>query len=272
MSSVGLRARPATGLIDTAVVVLRRRYWDYFLAALIPALPFLIVDIFVSYRTLGWVEDADRLTWLVAAAIAACMVSGEYTGSRVSLGDALARALRRYPALIVLSLFVAVCVVCGLAFLIIGAFVVAAWLYAAAPAFILEDLSPSRAIGRSFDLANGLAPHVLGVSVGAVVANIIVNWASASLIRWGWIEVAAGVTIPVRVETMLVLLAAVAARPLVVVPPAVVYFDLRIRRDGFDIEAMAASLDDTAPAPPAASPPNEPAPPHGPNAPAADPA
>lgn len=272
MSSGGLRARPATGLIDTAVVVLRRRYWDYFLAALIPALPFLIVDVFVSYRTLGWVEDADRLTWLVAAAIAACMVSGEYTGSRVSLGDALARALRRYPGLIVLSLFVAVCVVCGLAFLIIGAFVVAAWLYAAAPAFILEDLSPSRAIGRSFDLANGLAPHVLGVWVGAVVANIIVNWASASLIRWGWIELAAYVSIPVRVETMLVLLAAVAARPLVLVPPAVVYFDLRIRRDGFDIEAMAASLDDTAPAPPAASPPNEPDPPHGPDAPAADPA
>ncbi len=269
MSSVGLRARPATGLIDTAVVLLRRRYWDYFLAALIPALPFLIVDVFVSYRTLGWVEDADRLVWPVAAAIAACMVSGEYTGRPVSLGDALARALRRYPALIVLSLFVAVCVACGLAFLIIGAFVVAAWLYAAAPAFLLEDLSPSGAIGRSFDLANGLAPHVLGVWVGAVLANIIVDWALAALIRWGWVALVAYVVLPVRVETMLLLPAALAARPLIVVPPAVVYFDLRIRRDGFDIEAMAASLDDAAPAPSSAIPANVP---DAPNAPAAGPA
>lgn len=132
------------------------------------------------------------------------MVSGEYTGSRVSLGDALARALRRS----------------------------------------------------------------LGVWVAAVSANVIVDWVAAALIRRGWIALLAYAAVPVRVETMMALLVAVTVRPLIAVPPAVVYFDLRIRREGFDIETMAASLDDSTPAPRVASP-NEP---RAPNAPAADPA
>lgn len=56
------------------------------------------------------------------------------------------------------------------------------------------------------------------------------------------------VDVPVRVETLLLMLANLAILPFLHVLPAVVYYDLRVRRDGMDIEVMAAALDDAAPA------------------------
>jgi hypothetical protein len=259
MSSVGLRARPATGLIDTVIVCLRRRYWDYFVAALIPALPLLVIAVFVSSPTLRWVEWGEVLTSGISAAMTACLVSQEFTGQPVALGEALSRSLRRAPGSVAVELLCYLYILCGLLAVIVGAFLCVAWTYAAIPAFALEEVGVFGALGRSRRLASGLVPHVLGVAIPAVLGANLLYYGAAFAIRAGWAALPDHHYVPARVATLLILLANLAARPIVYVAHAVVYFDLRIRRDGFDIEALAASLDSVSQAERAASLPNAPA-------------
>jgi len=70
MPPVALQARPATGLIDAGVVIRRRRYWDFFLAELIPASPLLLLAVFVSSAAIRDVRRAEIFVAPVATAIA----------------------------------------------------------------------------------------------------------------------------------------------------------------------------------------------------------
>ena len=264
MPPVALQARPATGLIDAGLVVLRRRYWDFFLAELIPASPWLVLALFVSTSSITYIRLAELFTVPVATGIAAWLVSQAFTGETVSLGDAVGRGLRRAPGLIGVSIIAGVSVVLGLIGLIVGGFVVAAWMYTAIPVYALEDVHASEAIDRSLALSRGNVMHVLGVLLGAAVAYLILEIISGLVLNWLWLTVTHHVYVPVRVLTLVAMITNLAILPLPHVFPAIVYYDLRVRREGMDIEAMAQALDDAPPASRAANAP--------PNAPEANPA
>ncbi|MGH7649506.1 MAG: hypothetical protein ACREND_15430 [Gemmatimonadaceae bacterium] len=133
-------------------------------------------------------------------------------------------------------------------------------MYAAIPAYLLEDVDVGSAIDRSMFLARGNMVHVLGVCVPVVLGLTTCNLAVSALIRLTWGAVTPHVHIPVRVETLSVMVAGLAIRPFAHVSQAVVYYDLRVRREGLDIESMAAALDassapaDAAPNAPEANP------------------
>ncbi|HKV51868.1 MAG TPA: hypothetical protein VJO52_11775, partial [Gemmatimonadaceae bacterium] len=236
MPPVALQARPATGLIDTGLVILRRRYWDLFVAELIPAFPFLVLALFVSSKAYGYVRLGEALAAPVAIGIVSCLVSQEFTGNTVALGDAIRRGVRRAPGLIGVWLLSGLSVALGLIGLIVGGFVAAALMYTAVPVYALEDVRANDAIDRSIALARGNVMHVLGVLLGALLGYWIVYYPAAFAITWGWRAASHHGYIPVRVETLVLTFAYLAILPLPHVFPAVVYYDLRVRREGMDIE------------------------------------
>lgn len=264
MPPVALQARPATGLIDVGLVILRHRYWDFFLAELIPASPVLVVAAFVSPGAIRDVRIGSYLAAPIATGIASWLVSQEFTGQAISLGQAVRRAVWQAPGLIGVALVVALSTVLGLLGLVVGAFVVAAFMYTAIPVYVLEDVRASEAIDRAIALARGNVMRILGVLLGAALGFLIVEVIAGLVLLWGWRTVTSHLYVPVRVYTLVAMIINLAILPLPHVFHAVVYYDLRIRREGMDIETMAAALADAPPAPPADAPP--------PNAPEANPA
>lgn len=254
MPPVALQARPATGLIDTGIIVLRRRYWELFLAELIPTAPVLLLAVFVSSAAIRYVQLATVVTVPVATGIVAWLVSQEFTGETVTLGTAVRRAMRRAPGLIGVRLVSGLIIALGLIGLIVGGFVAAAWMYSAMPVYTLENTSVSAAIDRSMALARGNVLHVLGVLLGSALGYLIVELLARWVIAWVWGAATHVVYIPVRVDTLVVMIVTLGILPFYHVFPTVVYYDLRVRREGMDIEAMTAALGDSARAPVDAAP------------------
>ncbi len=133
--------------------------------------------------------------------------------------------------------------------------------YVAIPGLIVEQLRPVRAIRRSIDLVR---PRFWPTFWTAVLAYVIVL--VISLIIGGIVQ--AAVVIPAAINSVGSgelsggLISAVASvsnavvsiftTPFTAAVGIAVYFDLRVRFEGFDLELLARDMDQIEPAPPAA--------------------
>ena len=109
-----------------------------------------------------------------------------------------------------------------------------------APAIVTENLGPIQGLRRSWRLASrrfwptmgiallaGFMVSLLGNMVGFVpnVLALVVG------LHWGWILLAVGSSITALLTT-----------PLVAIVATLLYFDARIRTEGFDLQVIAAGL------------------------------
>ncbi len=200
---------------------------------------------------------------LMAGAISQ-VVAASYLGERLSAGPALRRTLSRFwalvggwlvahlPLLIGLALLgVMLLLGAGLATLLvvfgIGVMVltplvlaVSALTVAVAPAIVVEELGPLAGVRRSWRLVWGRFWPVLGISL---LAGLITSFVASALgfvpsfvalffgLEYGWIILAVGG-----------ILASLVSAPIVAIAATLIYFDLRIRFEGFDLQVIAAEL------------------------------
>ncbi len=195
---------------------------------------------------------------LITAALVRA-VADSYLGERISVGRAYAAALRRLAPLLgaivlqllgVVAVFVPVVVVAiatGSAAVAVplgmGALVVAMLVYArllfAASAVVIEAAGPVRALVRSWELSLRSAWRILGVVLLAAllagIVNIIlvlpVNFVEGVRTGEAWVLPAIATSV-----------AQVITNPFVTMMPVLLYFDLRIRKEGFDLAMMAREL------------------------------
>jgi hypothetical protein len=207
---------------------------------------------------LGTVVVTGALTWFIA----------EYcVGRTPGAGQAVRFGLRRTPvtigtylllvlvafvvsipaiALVALGAFIDSVPIIVIAFVVF--FVMFMWVFirlsCAVPAIIVERLGPVRALKRSFGLVKGFYWKVLGtliitgllLGIVAQVITAIINGILGALgggnkgFEFVWLAVggtvAQAVTAPVSAAIAVLL-----------------YMDLRIRKEGFDLEVLARSLD-----------------------------
>ena len=179
------------------------------------------------------------VTPLVGGAITG-LVTASYLGETLSAGEALRAAGRRLWALLGASICVHLIELVGAVFCLVGALVPMAFLVCTTPALIVEGLGPIRAMRRSFALVRPRFWPVLGI---AVVSGIIA-WLLTSILggpftlagelvglRWGFLLVALGSILP-----------ALIAAPFVSIVATLIYFDGRIRHEGFDLQMIARGL------------------------------
>ncbi|HEX3211638.1 MAG TPA: hypothetical protein VH016_03655, partial [Actinomycetota bacterium] len=114
------------------------------------------------------------------------------------------------------------------------------------PVVMVEEAGPIQAMARSVTLvrprfwpvmAIGIGSGVLAGFLGNILAGPFSVAALAVGYRWGWILAAIGAILPALITT-----------PFVSILATLVYFDLRIRNEGFDLQMIAAELDRGAPA------------------------
>jgi hypothetical protein len=193
-------------------------------------------------------------------------VSDRYLDRDSSLRIAYGAAFRRLGALIIQSLIlfagflialaVAVFILVGLAIaagvagallgvlVLIAVLVGAVFVYVrtslAAPAIVLEGLSGWRGLQRSWQLVRGVYWRMLGIRLLIlVIAAIITGIVSGLLSLAGSGLDANGQFIVTEIAGAI---AAVFVGPITYIAVTLLYYDTRIRKEGFDIEMLARSL------------------------------
>jgi hypothetical protein len=184
------------------------------------------------------------LTLLASAfATAACFraISEAYLGRNPSWRDSLPFAARRFHSVLWVVVLSAIGVGLGALLLLVGAIAFYVFWSVAVPVVLAEDRRGTKALARSWSLVRGrwwpafgvlalgaILGGVLGYGVG-VVLDIVVPTEDGSV---GDILVASfGEFVGAAVTT-----------PLTAAFTVVLYFDLRVRKEGYDLQLLAEGL------------------------------
>jgi hypothetical protein len=173
------------------------------------------------------------------------VVASSYLGEELEPGPVMRATARRFLALLGAFFFTLLLKLVGILFCLVGALVPMAFFLVTTPAVMVEELGPIQAMARSVTLVRTRFWPVMGIGVlSGLLASVlesILSWPFGVVVsvigfRWGWIVAAIGEILP-----------ALVTMPLVAIVATLVYFDLRIRNEGFDLQIVAAELARGAP-------------------------
>jgi hypothetical protein len=113
----------------------------------------------------------------------------------------------------------------------------------ASPALVLEGVGPWASIKRSWHLTSGQAGHAFGVLFSLLVVGLLIAIALGLLVDLA-ATAAGGVgsVTGTAVEEVGDLLAAVLVAPILASGLTLLYFDLRVRKEAFDLELLAQQI------------------------------
>jgi hypothetical protein len=240
MDPIALRPRKATEIVDAAVEVYRRNPIHFLLLAAIIRVPWLIVQIVYLAPREG---DADAivmslmisvgtmLTTFLMSGFIVHMASELYLGRETDAFETIRRIAPRILSVFVASLMQSVIIGIALILFLLPAVWASAVLFAVIPVVVLERRGPFAAFDRSSKLSERLKTHILSALGLIVLIRIIVELGSALI---------ASVIPMAELKYVAVTVAAMVMYPLYGIAITLIYYDVRIRKEGFDIEMMAA--------------------------------
>jgi hypothetical protein len=258
MAAPVLRPLTTGEVLDVSFGLYRALFFPLvIIAAICRALPLLVSIFFqVSAKTVSR-DPAAMVTAMVdhlpigiaaivlsliasafAVASTTSIVSASYLGHAISANSALARAAGVIGQVIVVSILTAISVMVGLIVLIVPGLIIMAGLALATVTLVLEPgTGPIAAMNRSWELTSGSRWKVfitvfvawLFLLIPAIVVSIIAAIGNA-----------AGIWSPL-VSTVLSGLLQIFAYPFLYVVITVLYYDMRVRKEGFDLELLATA-------------------------------
>jgi hypothetical protein len=243
MTEVRLRARSVSEVVDAAFALYGQDAGQYILVMAVASIPQLLFNLFVhvdktpGLATIGsalLVAVIGGLTYTVGAAAIIKFGAASYLGDSADLTEAVRSVVPKLGTIILAGLMKGFLFFVGALCLFVGAFYVAARFFALTPAIVLEDVGAGAAFSRSSELSDGRKWHVLGVMLLIWVIYALLNWCVALL---------AALTGSDVVTLVGVTAYAIVAYPVLALTYMVLYYDCRIRGEGFDIQQMAASMD-----------------------------
>jgi uncharacterized membrane protein len=177
------------------------------------------------------------LGFLLSLCVEAVVVYGAFQdmrGNKVRLGESFWVGLSRILPVIVASIGVGAVMGLGVLLLVIPGLIAMAMLYVTIPVCVVERLGPFKSMDRSASLTKGYRWKVFGVALlPALVGAIVIAVISAALRPLA--ESMALVIGQFLCEAFLVAYQAIVA--------VVTYHDLRVAKEGVDIDRIAAVFD-----------------------------
>jgi hypothetical protein len=268
VATLELRPRSATEIVDASFQLLRANFLPLVTLSVAVQLPVLIIRIWAVRLGLNSAGAADQILGMIVpimvfgvllvlfALVVQCAMtvaaSQVYLGVTVDAGSAIRRGLQRFVPMIATYLLVGIGFVAAgivtailpssaraiamIVLVIIGIFV-ALRLIPLNTVVVLEDASPVDAIKRALFLGDGLVGHMFLASLlgGLVYAGIAIV---AALVVALLGAIVPAVKDP-NVEAVFQTAAGALVYPLIIAIAVVLYYDLRIRREGFDVEMMS---------------------------------
>ncbi len=180
-----------------------------------------------------------------ALVTAACVkaVSEAYVEHPTSIGASLRFALRRLPAVLVMEVVMVFGLILGFAALIIpGVRLYGLW-SVSTPALMIERVGPIRGLGRSRRLVRGRWWATAGVLLISTVMVGLVSTVLQALL--GAVESTSSqpsLLLSVVVATLSGAVSGIIAEPFRAAVTTVLYYDLRVRQEGYDLQVLADQL------------------------------
>lgn len=212
----------------------------------------------------GFVTALVELTlylplYLLAVAPLVLAASARYLETEATLGDVYRQALRRLPGLLLTTLLCGLMLTLGLVGCLIAWLPVAVQILFTLHALLVERQSPGKALGRSGALVSGYGSRILtclfqlgliawllGLGLKLPLAYLfdaVLNITPAADTFYGGGVPGGGQSAEQEVVSLLSNgIAHLLILPFLVSVVTVLYFDLRIRKEGFDVELMAQDL------------------------------
>jgi len=252
MSDLVLRPRSATELIDAAFQVYRRTPVPFMVAMALIYVPWLAIRLIFSLnipetpdqitpnlmRVLLTTSAAGIVIYGLAGGATAVLARAVYLDEPVDVAAAFRQTLGRLVPLVVGTVVTFFLVGLGFVFLIIPGLYVAASYFAMRQAVVLEGKGVAGALGRSSRLSKGNKLHILGTVTLVLILTTVVNVGAVMLINLQ----------PSKVITSVLATAlTIVVYPIVPITETLLYFDTRIRNEGFDVEYLASAVTDTSP-------------------------
>jgi hypothetical protein len=214
-------------------------FGQFFVLTLIPMTPLLIVGLIAGRGGGGAAVGAFSalLQFILSMLSTATCLFGAYQIMRAktfSIGDSLRAGLRRLGPVLGSSLLSGLLTGLATLLFIIPGIIVACAIYVALPACVVERLGAVSSLRRSRDLTRGSCWPIFGllllVFLGSAVVTAGVGGVGVMLGGWVLVRIVA-FAVQVIVQSFGAVLS------------AVVYHDLRVAKEGVDIEAIASVFD-----------------------------
>lgn len=243
MDELRLRSRTVSEIVDAAFALYRRDSGQYILIMAVATIPQLVsrlvfrtddvlsaVSILVGFIT----AITSAFTYTVGAAAVMKLGSEVYLGEPADLGDTVRSVIPRVFALLWAGLMKAILYAIGLLAFFVGAFYVAARFFAVGASIILEDKDVGEAFTRSSELSSGRKRHILNTLLLVGIIYLLLSFC---------VTLVAGITRSTVIAIILSTVFQIVASPIIGLTDMLLYYDCRIRGEGFDIERMTASMD-----------------------------
>ncbi len=279
MSVAVYRARTATELVDGAIQLFRQNFAALVTLGAIFYVPIAVLNvtalaslsqlpvvgapgaapmvggdptaIFAVYRKFAILSPILFLWTGLWYAVIMTAISEVYLDGRLDIGAAFTRGAPRFVPVLVSYLLKGILVGIGFIFLFVPGVIIALILFAVPVATVLEPVGPIGAFGRSSDLARGLKWHIFKtyflwacLILVAYLIVVAIAFAVGAVARIGL-----PLEYSLRVTQFVTGLGTAVLAPVLPIVGVLLYYDARIRKEGFDIELMSRSVAGAAPIP-----------------------
>ena len=191
-----------------------------------------------SPRAVGLTALGGFLTLVLSTLSQAVVLYGAFQdmrGRRVSLGESLKVGLSRFLAIIALAILMSLGIGFGFVLLVIPGLILVTMWFVATPACVVERLGPFASMARSSQLTKGHRWKVLGLfivlAIGGGIAGGMIDVVLEDVVGSATLTLVGGL-IWNGIWGAFYAIAAV-----------VTYHDLRVAKEGIDIEQIAAVFD-----------------------------
>lgn len=241
MNAPALRPRTVGEILDTAFQLYRSRFSAMVAATAGVVMPLLLLELIVPLDALGILERIGDLFFLAASAAVVAIAAGAYEGRDVDAVDAIRAMGRRFLSVWGAAIFQGILVGVGLLLLVVPGIIALAFTFAMQQAVMVEGCTTDEAWQRSKTLARGSMKPILLTSVLAFIIMMVAMIGVGTVMSF--------FEIGLRAELLLITGAMIVLNPLAAVVGTVLYYDLRIRKEAYDVVVAAERLPVAEPVP-----------------------
>jgi hypothetical protein len=245
LAEIVLRPRSGLEIIDAALSLLKREYVKFITIMGIGYLPYLIATLVFASAveqeslagTLGSIGGMiAAMFWLAVINAAMIMAASEaYLGREFDIAAILRQTASRFTTILGAGVLKVISVWIGILFLIVGA----AWAWVAffsvTAIVVIENRGAMEGMRRSAELTKGYRWTVFGT----LCITYIIYFFLASIAGLPAIFLQSDMIVQVSSAVVTILV-----YPFVAMVETLLYYDLRIRKEGLDIELMTKELDE----------------------------
>jgi hypothetical protein len=240
MTDLGLRPRKATELVDAAIQLYRREPLQFIIGFGAFYVPWMVVAGALGLQSTEVAPTLNKLmisfvggvlVYTLASGASTILANDIYFDRPADLGRALRTVVANLLTLLLATIVVALAVGFGSFLLIVPGLYMLARYFAVRQAVLLEGLGAGRALRRTSELSKGYKKHILSTIVILFLPIFALSVGLGFVLR----------VIPSSlVRLALSTIFATVLYPLFGITETLLYYDIRIRKEGFDIEYLAS--------------------------------